>query len=162
MPVLTECSHCDPPGSGKCRDCPSVASGGNAKCAMCYGSGQCRHCYGTGFPRSSLSRFKGTLLSLWWISWFGIIASFLMVAFWERRYVSPQGSGGSHFSLTVLMVTGLSWVLFFAVDHKARGRVDGANNKRVVVTLLTLTGTILAIFTLLGIFFFIYIAPRIP
>jgi len=53
------------------------------------------------------------------------------------------------------------WVLFYAVDEKARGRVDGEKNKQVVVELLTIAGTFLAVFTLLGIFFFIYIAPRI-
>jgi len=53
------------------------------------------------------------------------------------------------------------WALFFVADHKARKKIDGENSRQVVVNLLTLTGSILAVFTLLGIWFFTYIAPRI-
>jgi len=101
------------------------------------------------------------LVSLWWISWFGIIGAFLLVGIRAYRYVSPQRSAASHSSLALLIVTIFLWVLFYAVDEKARGRVDGEKNKQVVVELLTIAGTFLAVFTLLGIFFFIYIAPRI-
>jgi hypothetical protein len=161
MPVLAECSHCDPPGSGQCRFCHGVGNTATAKCPMCYGSGYCRHCHGTGVPRSPLVRFYGMLLSVWWISWFGIIPSFFFAGVWEYRYVLARGSRASYFSLTLLVVTALLWILFFAVDHKARGRVDGVKNKLAVARLLTLTGTILGIFTLLGILFFIYVAPNI-
>ena len=47
------------------------------------------------------------------------------------------------------------------VDDKARKRIDGEGNTAVVVDLLTLTGTFLAVFTLLGVGFFVVIAPRI-
>jgi len=128
---------------------------------MCYGTGQCRYCDGTGLPKSALDRYRDILLSFWWISWFGIIASFLLVGVWEHWYISSQRRGASRFSLTLLIVTSLLWVLFYAVEEKARATVDGAKDKQVVVELLTIIGTVLAIFTLLGIFFFIYIAPRI-
>jgi hypothetical protein len=60
-----------------------------------------------------------------------------------------------------LIVTSILWVVFYAVEAKARARVDGAKNERVVVDLPTMTGTFLTIVTLMGIFFFIYIAPRV-
>jgi hypothetical protein len=60
-----------------------------------------------------------------------------------------------------MIVTGLLWVLFFAIDNKARDKVDGRKNKQVVGEITSVIGTVLAIFTLLGIFFFVYIAPRI-
>jgi hypothetical protein len=50
------------------------------------------------------------------------------------------------------MVTSLLRFLFQAVENNARGWVDGAKNRQVVAELLTLTGTVLEIFTLLGIF----------
>ncbi len=61
----------------------------------------------------------------------------------------------------LLTITILSWVLFFALDNKARAKADRDNNWKGLVILSTLAGTILAIYTLLGIFFFIYIAPRV-
>jgi len=39
---------------------------------------------------------------------------------------------------------------------------NGEANATVVVDLLTITGTFLAVFTLLGIGFFVVIAPRVP
>jgi hypothetical protein len=65
----------------------------------------------------------------------------------------------SRFSITLMLVTLCS---FFIADHHARKRIDGEANRRVVVDLLTLTGTFLAVFTLLGIGFFVVIAPRVP
>jgi hypothetical protein len=53
------------------------------------------------------------------------------------------------------------WAIFFLADLKARKKIDGENGRQVVVTLLTLTGSILAVFTVLGILVFIYIAPHI-
>ena len=71
------------------------------------------------------------------------------------------GGAPSYFSLTLLIVVGLAWILFFVVDALARDKVDGEKNKELVVSLLTMTGTVLAVFTLLGTFFFAYIAPRV-
>jgi hypothetical protein len=68
----------------------------------------------------------------------------------------------SRFSITLMMVTVVLWISFFIADHHARKRIDGEANRRVVVDLLTLTGTFLAVFTLLGIGFFVVIAPRVP
>ena len=98
-------------------------------------------------------------LGLWWISWFGIIGGFLMVGIGEYRH---ESRAASQFSITLMIVTVLLWVVFFIVDDKARKRIDGEGNTVVVVDLLTLTGTFLAVFTLLGIGFFVVIAPRIP
>jgi hypothetical protein len=103
---------------------------------------------------------RGLLLSFWWISWFGILAAFLFIGGQEFRRESSQGAAASQFSLMLLIIISLSWILFFAADAKTRKRVDGERNKQAV-DLLTMTGTILAIFTILGIAFFVDIAPRV-
>jgi hypothetical protein len=97
-------------------------------------------------------------LGLWWISWFGIIGGFLMVGIGEYRH---ESRAASHFSSTLMIVTVLLWIVFFIADDKARKRIDSEGNTTVVVDLLTLTGTFLAVFTLLGIGFFVVIAPRV-
>jgi hypothetical protein len=109
---------------------------------------------------STVERAKDTLLGLWWISWLGIIGAFLFVGVWEYRNDSTQGGASSRFSLTLLIVTSLLWVVFYAVDAKTPRIVGGAKNEQGV-ELLTLAGTFLAIITLLGILYFIYVAPRI-
>ena len=96
-------------------------------------------------------------LGLWWICWFGIIGGFLMVGIGEYRHESPAAS---HFSITLMIVTVLLWIVFFIADDKARKRIDGEGNMTVLVDLLTLTGTFLAVFRLLGVGFFVVIAPR--
>jgi hypothetical protein len=98
-------------------------------------------------------------LGLWWISWFGIIGGFLMVGiggYWH------ESTAASHFSVTLMIVTVLLWIAFFIADDRARKRINGEANTTLVVDLLTMTGTILAVFTLLGIGFFVVIAPRVP
>jgi len=81
-----------------------------------------------------------------------------MVGIGEYRHESPAAS---HFSITLIIVTVLLWIVFFIMDDKARKRIDGEGNKTVIVNLLTLSGTFLAVFTLLGIGFFVVIAPRV-
>jgi hypothetical protein len=161
MSAQTKCSHCEPPGSGQCAGCQTLGRSGNSKCSMCYGSGTCRYCNGTGLAMSTLDRCKDMLLSVWWISWFGIIGAFLTVGVWEYKTTLPQGSASRRFSLMLLIVTSFLWIVFYRVEEKAREKVDGARNKLVVVDLLTVAGTFLAVFTLLGIFFFTYIAPHV-
>jgi hypothetical protein len=101
------------------------------------------------------------LLGIWWISWLGIIGGFLSVGVFEYRIARSLRHGASSFCLALLFITSLMWAIFFLADHKSRKKIDGENSRQVVVTLLTLTGSILAVFTLLGIWFFTYIAPRI-
>jgi hypothetical protein len=98
-------------------------------------------------------------LGLWWISWFGIIGGFLMVGIGEYWH---ESAAASHFSVTLMIVTILLWIVFFIADDRARKRINGEANATVVVDLLTMTGTFLAVFTLLGIGFFVVIAPRVP
>ena len=50
--------------------------------------------------------------------------------------------------------------LLFLLPH-LRKRIDGEKNWAAMVDLLTLTGTLLAAFTLLGIGFFVYAAPHL-
>lgn len=99
------------------------------------------------------------LLGLWWISWFGIIGGFVMVGMGGYKYESPVAS---HFSIILTTVTIILWVVFFIADDRARRGADCERSRRVVVGLLTLAGTFLAIFTLLGIGFLVVIAPRVP
>jgi hypothetical protein len=161
MPSQAKCSHCDPPGSGRCKDCQTTAESGNANCRKCYGTRKCRYCHGVGLEMSALEKAKNILLSLWWISWFGIIGGFLMVGVMEYRNISPQTGAFRRSCLTLLIVTSLMWVVFYALEGKARAEVDGARNERTVVLLLTVTGTFLSIISLLEILFFMYIAPRV-
>lgn len=97
-------------------------------------------------------------LGVWWISWFGIIGGFLMVGIGGFRH---QSASAAHFSLALMIVTIGAWVTFFIADHKIRKRIDGEGNMAAMVDLLSLTGTLLAAFTLLGIGFFVSIAPRL-
>jgi len=62
----------------------------------------------------------------------------------------------------LMATTMFLWVLFFVVDHKARSGAYREKSWKDLVHLSTLAGTILAIYTLLGIFLFVYIAPRLP
>jgi hypothetical protein len=82
-----------------------------------------------------------------------------MVGIGEYRHESPAAS---HFSIILMVVTVLSWIVFFIADSKARKKLNAQANAMVVVDLLTITGTFLAVFTLLGIGFFVVIAPRVP
>lgn len=69
---------------------------------------------------SSLEKAKEILLCLWWISWLGIIGAFLFVGVWEYKIISPQGGASPRFSLMLLIVTSLLWVVFYDVEAKAR------------------------------------------
>lgn len=99
-------------------------------------------------------RSTSSWLGYWWISWFGIVASFLTVGLGGYRYLS---SAARYFSATLMTVVVVSWITFFVADSKVSGE-----HRKSMVGLLTLTGTLLAFFTLLGIGFFVFIAPRIP
>ena len=96
---------------------------------------------------------------MWWISWFGIIAGFLMIGIGG---IGHESTVATHFSVTLMIVIVLLWIVFFIADDRARKRINDEGNTTVVVDLLTVTGTFLAVFTLLGIGFFVVIAPRVP
>jgi hypothetical protein len=108
-----------------------------------------------------LEKAKGTFVGLWWISWFGIIAGFVLVGVWEYRIILPKAGASSRFSLSLLLVTVVLWVAFYVAGEKTRAKVAGAKHEQVIVDLLTMAGTFLAIVTIMGILFFIYIAPRV-
>src|SRR5439155_17123168 len=108
-------------------------------------------------PRGKLRSLR-RWLRLGWVSCFAIIKGIFMVAIRMYRHDSPAAS---HFSITLMIVTVLLWIVFFIADDMARKRIDGEGNTAVVVDLLTLTGTFLAVFTLLGVCFFVVIAPRV-
>lgn len=95
------------------------------------------------------------LLSLWRLSWFGILGGFLFVGIAEFKHV-PKGGVVGHFTIALLTIVILSWITFFAAHSQVRTRDP------LIVRLLTLTGTFLAVFTLLGIYFFVIIASRLP
>ena len=82
-----------------------------------------------------------------------------MIGVGEHRYLSRVAS---RFSLTLMAVTVLLWITFFAADHKFRRRIDVEDKRTVLVDLLTLMGTSIAVFTLLGIGFLVFVAPRVP
>jgi hypothetical protein len=99
---------------------------------------------------------KDTMLGMWWISWFGFIGAFLFIGGMECKRELAERSAGSPFSVALLIVTMLAWLVFFLADKRA------PNRERAVVHLLTTLGTVVTVFTVLGIFFFVDIAPRIP
>jgi hypothetical protein len=161
MATQIKCGYCDPPGSGRCRDCQATGKSGRVGCSACQGSGYCGRCYGIGLEPSPSERVRGRLLGIFWVSWIGILGAFLCVGVWQLRISSSLGRGIPQFSLVVLTVTIVSWVLFFAIEERVLGRANRDHNWQALVLLSTLAGTILAVFTLVGTFFFIFIAPRV-
>jgi hypothetical protein len=104
-------------------------------------------------PQRRLS-FIDLLLSVWWISWLGILCGFLYVGLSEVAIEFSRGIV-SRLSLAILLAVPLSWICFFLVDSKAKRRTSK------VVNLLTVAGTSIAAFTLLGIWFFVANAGRV-
>jgi hypothetical protein len=94
-----------------------------------------------------------TLLSVWWVSWLGIIGGFLYVGVSEVKIEFSSGAV-SRPSLALLVAVPLSWICFFVADSKVNERTPK------VVKLLTAAGSSLAAFTVLGIWFFIANAAR--
>ena len=88
------------------------------------------------------------LLSIWWVSWFGIIGGFLFIGVSEARFELSRGAV-SRPSVGLLVAVPLAWICFFIADSKAKERTPK------VVKLLTAAGSSLAAFTLLGISFFV-------
>jgi drug/metabolite transporter (DMT)-like permease len=96
-----------------------------------------------------------TLLGVWWVSWLGIIGGFLLAGVQEYRRELSQGVGSSPFSLALLIVIVFSWVVFYIATSKFEEQWP------VVWRLFTMVGTILAIVTMMGIYFFAFVAPRV-
>ena len=93
------------------------------------------------------------LLSVWWVSWLGIIGGFLYAGVSEVKIQFSRGAV-SRLSLALLVAVPLSWICFFVAEQK----VNKGTPK--VVKLLTAVGSSLAAFTLLGIWFFVANAAR--
>jgi hypothetical protein len=93
------------------------------------------------------------LLSVWWVSWLGIIGGFLCVGISEVKIEFSRGAV-SRPSLALLVAVPLSWICSFIADSKANERTPK------IVKLLTVAGTSPAAFTLIGIWFFIANAAR--
>jgi hypothetical protein len=96
------------------------------------------------------------LLSLWRLSWFGILGGFLFVGIAEFRHEVPRGGAVGHYTVALLIIVTLSWLAFFGAHLQTRTR------EPIIVRLFTLMGSLLAVFTLLGIYFFVIIASRLP
>jgi hypothetical protein len=158
MPTETVCTHCDPPGSGHCSHCQATGKTGKVNCRLCQGSGYCGQCYGVGFEPTNSERITSNFLSVWWISWFGIISAFLLVGYELLSFIQGRAA---YSSILLLTATVLLWILFYIVTENLRAKIPRDRNWHASTLLSTLAGTILAIFTLLGIAFFIYVAPHI-
>src|SRR5215475_4437807 len=111
-----------------------------------------------GKQQAPSERWRWGWLGLWCVSWIGIISGFLMVGVFDFSHESTKASS---FFLALMTVTSGAWIVFFVADSKIRKRIDGEKNWAAMVDLLTLTGTLLAAFTLLGIGFFVYVAPNL-
>lgn len=158
MPTQTVCVSCDPPGSGRCVQCQATGKRGSVGCQECQGSGFCGQCYGVDLEPTNSERNTGRFLGVWWISWFGIIGAFLLVGYEVLSFIHGRAA---YSSLLLLTITVLSWILFFMATEKLGAKMPRDRTWRASTLLSTLAGTILAIFTLLGIAFFIYVAPHI-
>ena len=99
-------------------------------------------------------RFR-RFLGLFWVTWFGFIISFAFIAVVEVRREFFANSVALPFSSSLTALTLLSWIAFFVADAKLPERGP------VAVNLLTMLGAVLAGMTLLGIFYFVSIAPRV-
>jgi hypothetical protein len=97
----------------------------------------------------------GRLLGLWWISWFGVIVGFIFIAGIECRREFSVGSPALVFSAFAVIAVLASWAAFFFCENGARRR------DATVVKLLTTMGTIIAGMSVLLIFYFVAIAPRV-
>ena len=159
MPTNKPCEHCAPPGSGVCKECQTSQSPG-AICRMCYRSKICRFCNGTGLVPTISEKAKGIVLWIWAMSWFGLIAGFLFVGFWEYRIELSHGKP-SLFSPALLATTIVLWIAFFVCDDKARSDCREKKSWKSVVLLSTMAGSILAVYTILGIGFFAFVAPTL-
>ncbi|MGA7631199.1 MAG: hypothetical protein WCB11_10550 [Terriglobales bacterium] len=102
-----------------------------------------------------LREIGDTLLGIWWISWFGIIGGFFFAGIQEYRREVSQVGAASHFSLALLIVIAISWLVFYIATSKFE------EHWLVVSRLFTIMGTILASLTIIGIYFFVSIAPRV-
>ena len=158
MPTQTVCVHCDPPGGGRCKHCQAAGKRGRVGCRECQGSGYCGKCYGVGFEPTKGERITGKLLGLWWISWFGIISAFLLVGCDLLSFIKGRAA---YSSILLLTATVVLWFLFYVATEKLGAKMPRDKNWHAFTLLSTLAGTMLAIFTLLGIVFFIYVAPHI-
>jgi hypothetical protein len=108
-----------------------------------------------------MEKVSDIFLSVWFLCWLGIIMGFIFLFFSEYRTVSSISSAGAHFSLALFVTTALLWVLYFACDHKARAKVESTADWKSLTLLSILAGSILAIYTLMGIAFFVFVAPRV-
>src|SRR3954466_13000725 len=95
------------------------------------------------------------ILGLWWVSWFGFISAFLFVGICECKLEWQQRGAPFWFSLTLLLIVTCEWIVFFASDAKSKDRSPD------VVRLLSMMGTLLAVKSILGVCFFVWVAPRI-
>jgi hypothetical protein len=100
------------------------------------------------------------LLWLWVMSWFAFTGHSFGWEFGSTESLYPQ-SRVSNVCLMLISTTIVLWVLFFAVDHNARSNARGEKTWKSLVQLSTLAGTILAIYTLLGVVFFVHVAPQL-
>ena len=95
------------------------------------------------------------LLSIWSVSWFGIIGGFLYVGVSQIKFDLSR-SAVSRPSLALLVAVPLSWICFFIADSRAKERTPK------VVKRFTVAGTVLAAFTMLAIWFFLTVERNLP
>src|ERR1022692_3640909 len=95
--------------------------------------------------------FVDNLLSIWFLSWLAIVGAFLYIGFQECSYEFSRGTAAFHFSLTLLIITLLLWVVYFVADDKACKLAADGNSWDAIVVLRVAGGTILVVVTLLGI-----------
>jgi len=161
MPTDIKCVRCYPPGSGRCKACGATGKRGRASCGRCQGTGYCGGCYGAGFEPTRHESLRGRVVSLWWISWFGIIAGFISASVMQIRIAWLSGPGIPYFSILILIVTLALWLAFYVVEEKSGAKIPVDRWWQSHVWPRTLVGTILAALTLAETFLLVYFMPSI-
>ena len=159
MPTNKPCERCAPAGSGVCKEC-QTSQMPDSICRTCYGTQLCRFCHGTGFEPTTLEKAKDIVLWIWVMCWFGLICGFVFVGIWEFKIELSSGRG-SLFSLALLVTTVVLWVVYFVCDDKARRYHGNKQSWESLVLLSTVAGSVLAVYTILGIVFFSFVAPSL-
>src|SRR5579871_2502461 len=130
-----------------------------ARCASCYGSGECRFCHGTGFELTRIQKTRDVLGWLWFLSWIAITVDCLFLGVSTCWLLFSQGSRTAWTCLAVLGLIVALWATWIYLDST---KWRDAHQRLTSPRWSWVSASILALFTLLGFFFFAYVSPKFP
>ena len=100
------------------------------------------------------------LQRLWFLFWIGSFYGFLAVAWEECWRQFSEKSQAFPFSIAFIFTICVSWIGFLIADSRRDSQIEGVQNKRYVY-LSFVFGSTISVFTLLGIYFLVSVAPLI-